>query len=115
VLTAGIGLTAQARTRDHYQCYAITASSAFAPRDVLLQDQFGQRTVTVVRPAILCAPVKKNEEPVVDPVTHFVCYDIQPPVNVGKNVRTRNQFGRLKLTIGQSVGLCVPSRKTLLP
>jgi hypothetical protein len=117
VAAAAIGMSgpANAKTRDHYQCYTIAKSTTFAPKEVTLQDQFGQRVVSVVRPVILCAPVKKNAEPVFDPITHFVCYDIQPPFDPPVNVRTKDQFGTLKIEVGPSVLLCVPAKKQVIP
>ena len=127
IVTFGVALalgfsfigSADARTRDHYQCYDITTSSTFTPLSVTLKDQFGQAVVEVLKPFTLCAPVEKRVGttvfPIVDPVTHLVCYTIQSPVNAQKRVRVKNQFGGLTLSVGQATALCVPSKKQVLP
>lgn len=71
---------------DHYECYDAKPEEKFERREVLLQDQFGTRTVTVRRPELICTPVVKNEDPnaplakfpddLSNPIDHLVCYGI---------------------------------------
>jgi len=72
---------------DHYQCYEAKAGERVEPREVVLEDQFGERTVTLERPRLMCTPVVKDADPntppvgefpgdLKNPVDHLVCYQI---------------------------------------
>jgi hypothetical protein len=122
-LAFAFGAVAQAQTAnlnpigvdpEHYQCYPITKPSAFEPRTVTLKDQFGLKTVQVIGPRLLCAPVSKNGGLLADSRSHLVCYAIQGQI-VGKRVEVTNQFGKLQFDVGTANMLCVPSLKRVLP
>lgn len=75
---------------DHYQCYEAKPEDKTERHEVVLEDQFGTRTVTLKRPRLICAPVVKNhvedpdsDTPAVFPddltnsIDHLVCYEIR--------------------------------------
>jgi hypothetical protein len=99
---------------EHYQCYPVTKPSAFEPRSVSLKDQFGLKTVQVIAPRLLCAPVSKNGGLLADTRSHLVCYSIQGQA-AGKRVEVTNQFGKLQFDVGTANLLCLPSLKRVLP
>jgi len=70
---------------DHYLCYQAKPEEKVQPHEVVLQDQFGKRTVTLKRPRAICTPVVKDanpNKPVVgkfpedlrNPIDHLTCY-----------------------------------------
>jgi len=72
---------------DHYQCYEAKPEDRFERQEVVLEDQFGTRTVTLKRPQSICAPVVKDADPDMppvgtfpgdlrNPIDHLVCYKI---------------------------------------
>jgi hypothetical protein len=71
---------------DHYQCYQAKAEEKVQPHEVVLEDQFGKRTVTLKRPRLICTPVVKTPvvqdadgkfpEDLRNPIDHLVCYRI---------------------------------------
>ena len=122
--TLTLGATAQAQTvnlnptgldPEHYQCYTIAQPTTFSPRNVTLRDQFGFRTVNVLRPALLCTPVSKNGALLADKVSHLVCYVIQNGQTANKRVEIRNQFGTAQFNVQTGNWLCVPSLKRVVP
>jgi len=75
---------------DHYQCYEAKPEDKTERHEVVLEDQFGTRTVTLKRPRLICAPAVKNhvedadsDTPAVFPddltnsIDHLVCYEIR--------------------------------------
>ena len=124
VFVLAFGQAAQAQTivanpygvdPEHYQCYTISSATGFTPRSVTLRDQFGFRTVNVLRPALLCTPVSKNQGLLADRVSHLVCYVIQNGQTANKRVETTNQLGKMQFTVQTANWLCVPSLKRVLP
>ncbi len=97
---------------DHYTCYTIDPESKFQSRVVKLADQFGTSRDTVVTPARLCAPTRKNGSPLIRPRLHLMCYQIKSPTK-GRRVAVRNQFGLARGLPGLRQRLCVPSTKTV--
>ena len=121
---------------DHYECYDAKPEKKFERREVLLQDQFGTRTVTVRRPELMCNPVVKDEDPngLSNPFDHLVCYGIHERDREGderdrdrresdadrhdsdrdrherREVSVENQFGdQQPLRVKEPRLLCVPS------
>jgi hypothetical protein len=102
---------------DHYACYAATFSG-FKPRPVRLENQFGRATARVVRPLRICAPAKKNAEPVRNRLAHLVCYSltgVQGPEQQSRSVSVSNQFGVLpaRVVVVPPESLCLPASKRL--
>ncbi len=121
---ANIEFAAAARdaARDHFLCYKAKSAKGepkFERLDVDLDDQFGATTKTVKKPKFLCTPVAKDGEPVIDPASHLVCYEVKrlrgQPKFQKRDVLVFNQFedeveGRI-LTVKKPRILCVPSTK----
>ncbi len=115
-LPAGVALPAIPKG-NHYVCYPVKVEN-FKPRTVTFRDQFGAWTVTVIRPTHLCTPAEKRADnrfyPMTDPKLHMMCYAIGyngkplPPVLVN------DQFGGLKLTLGQASTVCLPAGKVII-
>ena len=101
---------------NHFKCYNAKESKntpKFESRDVDLSDQFGQLKMEVKKPRMLCSPVDKNNEGIVDNENFLMCYGLKkiPGENKFKrvNVFTNNQFGPEELTAKNPNRLCVPS------
>ena len=66
---------------------------------------------------MLCTPVDKDGEGIVDQENHLMCYDVKKlkgdPKFEKRNVFTNNQFGPDELKVEKQEELCVPS--TILP
>ncbi len=129
---------------DHYLCYQAKPEEKVQQHEVVLEDQFGKRTVTLKRPETICTPVVKDADPKNPPVgkfpddlrypsDHLACYQIEGGGkdegsdfgNDGKDdkhgnghdrleVLMENQFGKTTFTVKKPLFLCVPSLKTLL-
>ncbi len=100
---------------DHYKCYKVNVIGDFQTREpVTLEDQFLMGTFEVGEPNMLCNPVDKNGEGIINPDNHLVCYVVSE--NFRKtNIHTHDQFGREILDIEEVKELCVPSEKKLIP
>jgi hypothetical protein len=98
---------------EHFKCYSVSPRTPFRPRVVQLRDQFGAVGARVLRPVNLCAPVRKNNEPVDNQQAHLKCYAIRTAASRPQFVFTRNQFGSEVLRVGSAQELCVPSVKQL--
>ena len=71
---------------DHFKCYEAKPEQKVERHEVLVQDQFGSKTVVVGRPRLLCNPAVKDEDPrhpvkrfpddLNNPVDHLVCYEV---------------------------------------
>jgi cysteine-rich repeat protein len=105
---------------DHYKCYKIktTPGTPKFPKGALggsVVDQFGVRSVTLIKPSHLCTPVEKNGEPIKHAAVHQLCYKVKPTPATAKQVglHTNNQFGQLRIDTIKEDLLCVPSLKEL--
>jgi hypothetical protein len=104
----------------HFTCYPVrVASGSYHPPTVRLKDEFTNQPVTAhvnPVPVELCLPTEKivgaHDFPIVNPVTHLLCFPVSPtPV---RNAWYKNQFGRGSLAIHQTNALCVPSTKRVV-
>src|SRR5256885_9000057 len=98
---------------DHYQCYRVSPATRFRPRKVRLADQFGRSEAAIIREQMLCAPVEKNNEPMLNKQDHLVCYVVHGGKDARKKVEVINQFGKAVLQVVGTVTVCVPSSKTV--
>jgi hypothetical protein len=105
-------------TVDHLKCYRTRRSVSFTPNGVTLDDQFETSDMTVLRPYRLCNPVDKNDEGIVDPAEHQMCYQIRDTTAQArfrrKDVLVENQFGKQTLVATRPETLCVPAEKDLV-
>jgi len=109
---------------DHYKCYEVEVTDdtpKFEKREIRVFDpNFDEdRTLEVKKPKLLCNPVDKNGEGIIDEENHLLCYDVksakdEPKHEKRKSVFTNNQFGPEQLDTKKVKELCVPSMKTLL-
>jgi hypothetical protein len=107
---------------DHYKCDAAKGQPS-PRRDVLVEDEFGVRTVTVGRPHLVCAPVGVQSDPhgsigsftdvVRNTIDRLVCYEIRDQ-DERREVLVGNEFGpEQPLTVTKPQLLCLPSLQTL--
>jgi hypothetical protein len=101
---------------DHFKCYRAKTETTFTPRTVTLADQFEDTTADVMRPSRFCNPADKNDEGIIDPTAHLMCYDIrQGGTFTRRHVRVNNQFGEQELIVTRPFSLCNPATKDLIP
>jgi len=109
-------------TVNHFKCYDVKESegtpkfeklivSVFDPNFEITQD------FEVKKPKMLCTPVDKDGEGIVDGENHLMCYDVKKLKDDPKfeklSVFTNNQFGPEDLEVKKVKQLCLPSIKTL--
>jgi hypothetical protein len=111
---------------DHFTCYPVAYPSATVPHfkppaPVLLQDQFGQWSVTVGAPRLLCVPTQKTVDPavpgqpVLHPEAHLLCFGGSvTPTFVARTLFDKNQFGIGQVNVKRTFALCVPSFKDII-
>ena len=81
-----------------------------------LSDQFGSRTVELIKPRVFCNAVNKNGEGIQDPTAHLTCYQTGARVFKDPRVISTDQFGSLQLSLRkQRTGLCIPSQEVGQP
>ena len=98
---------------NHFKCY-----DAVGPPPVVtvtLQDQFGTLVVVVLNPVFFCNPVEKTVDgnffPIVDPINHLACYEVDPKTTFNIAALVQDQFVTQDILIFQHTFLCVPSLK----
>jgi hypothetical protein len=106
---------------NHYKCYRATRTKGapqFGQVDVTLLDQFEpvDNVATVLRPILLCNPVDKNGEGIVDPTLHLTCFAIKDPFDPPGIIVIEDQFAvqdgfPRTGDCRRSRTLCVPSYK----
>lgn len=101
---------------DHFKCYATAPDREFMRTDVDLTDQFGNTDATLLRPFRFCNPADKNDEGIVDPTAHLMCYQARDATRVGRrHVLVTNQFGAESLVVTRGESVCVPATKNEIP
>ncbi len=99
---------------EHFLCYKVSDFSGFEPKKVKLEDQFRGFGAAVLKPTLLCNPVRKNSERIMERDRHLVCYTIEPQKPRDVSVLVSNQFDDgQKIFVKEPVILCVPSLKKL--
>ena len=100
---------------DHYKCYKIKVIADSQSRDqVSLEDQFVNKEFNVGKPTMLCNPVDKNDEGIINSDNHLMCYEIKDKFKK-TGIHTHDQFGAEQLDTKKIKELCVPSEKNILP
>ncbi len=98
---------------NHYLCYR--AQGPTLGRPVIVIDQFGGTDVVVLYGKMFCNPVEKSADgniyPIIDPVAHLACYQIQDATPFTRNVTAVDQFGYWQLQTFESDCFCVPALK----
>ncbi len=108
-------------TTNHFQCHEVDR-----PFDVpfpvipgvTLSDEFGTRTVNVIRPKRLCNPADKNDEDPTAPTDpeHLMGYEIRQTGPRFEKVRDQvisNQFGTITADLRKPELLLVPTAKEI--
>jgi hypothetical protein len=117
LLVSGGSAGGQIVPGDHYTCYLASDVTTGGPRNpppVQIQDQFQPNATYDPAPADrLCAPAKKNNEPVQDQQTHLKRYPITGPTFSSRTVTVTNQYGRFVIRVTGPRFLLVPSSKSL--
>jgi hypothetical protein len=106
----------------HLVCFKLRQNQS---RTVIVNNQFGQRTLRVNAAKRLCLPSYKNQQPgpALPPLSlldHYKCYASnellppsgQPAPGIPKTVQLIDQFENLTVKVGAPVTLCNPVRKT---
>jgi hypothetical protein len=100
-----------ADTTAHLMCYNI-AEPHFAPRNVIVQDQFGEHALTVNRPDSLCLPAEKDGVPSNLTIEQFKCYKVKPSKRAERlpfqNVDLADQFESKETVVQRPRFLCNP-------
>ena len=107
---------------DHFLCYAVRAAwRSFEPIEVSLADRFQTSERRLGKPTLLCNPVDKNGEGILDPETHLTCYEVAPierehrRQSVNQDVLVSNQFdAEQRFKVKRSATVCVPSLKEIV-
>jgi hypothetical protein len=96
---------------DHFKCYTAShVSPATVAHNVTLHDEFESTNSQVTTIVSVCTPVDKNNEGIVDPRLHLVCYQINDATSFrGATVQATNQFGQETIQVRRPQMLCVPS------
>jgi cysteine-rich repeat protein len=103
--------------REHFKLYKINTTAGavpFAPQQVTLEDAFGSRTLSVLKPAFLGNPVDKQGEGIIDDTMHLECYKTKDGSGsqvIPSPVVVRNQFSLHFLTVTKASSLCMPTAK----
>ncbi len=107
---------------DHFLCYDVKVAEGepkLAPFEVDLSDQFGETAKIVKKTNLVCNPVDKNGEGVLNPEVHLTCYVVKDaegePEFERRLVSVDNQFGEDQmLEVKKPKILCVPSSKEVI-
>src|SRR5262245_6281843 len=102
--------------RAHLVCYPIRFSPQPGQHRVLVKNQFGPQTMTVIQPETLCLPSSKatTGAPAATPTNldHYTCYTIDPGgAFQSRAVKVADQFGKSSDTVIRPVRLCAPAKK----
>src|SRR6185503_2331369 len=99
---------------DHFKCYRVQGRGARTT--VTVADEIESKRTLVLKPVVLCNPVDKNGEGVLDAASHLLCYAIRDaktrpkqPKLKKQNVTLINQFGQQALKLKKTALLCVVS------
>lgn len=96
---------------DHFEVYQLPAGFSYLfPGPLKLNDQFGEVLTHDVSLAKFATPVRKNNEPMLDPIRHqtwWKLYQAQPK----RIVTLENQFGPQTWQVGDAQYLVLPALK----
>jgi hypothetical protein len=104
---------------DHFVCYLIQPTQFEGRPGLTMIDQFNPKPVPfkLTSRELLCNPVSKNQEPILNRQAHLVAYTMQGPASEPRNIPVivGNQFGANQryIVLGQNRFL-VPTGKVAL-
>jgi hypothetical protein len=98
----------------HAMCYQIRDTGGrLAHRNVLVQNQFGEQVLTVLRPETYCVPASKNSVPVAQPFDRMKCYQVKQTAGEhafpAVNVSLTDQFESKDTTVLKPFLICNPT------
>jgi hypothetical protein len=101
---------------NHYECYVGETTDGRVQVDaVTLKDQFESGEAKVDVPRLLCTPVDKNGEGILDDALHYAVHPISPAAEFEpRKAFVGNQFGQTVFELAAPEFLFVPSCKTVL-
>jgi hypothetical protein len=91
-------------------CYRLTEPH-FTRRTVLVRNQFGDQTLTVIRPESLCNPAEKNGVPSQLNINHYKCYRVKAPRPAPIVVNVVDDFDSGDVRVLSPHSLCNPVDK----
>jgi hypothetical protein len=95
----------------HLECYTIKARKDRPAPVVRVYNQYGQETVKVKNPALLCLPTRKNALPEPVATDHYECYRGKFPRFEPRLVALVDQFGTEQTQVLKPRFLCNPVAK----
>ena len=120
----------------HYLAYRFQDPPSFAPRPVLIENQFERRDILITNPRYLLTPTGKRKAgipierllsnlppsaadrliaaivpPIPQNANHYLCYDVQP-YDFVTGVSARDQFQNRQFEVIRGKYLCNPTEKT---
>ncbi|HBV01460.1 MAG TPA: hypothetical protein DEF00_03660 [Candidatus Taylorbacteria bacterium] len=120
----------------HYLAYRLQSSASFAPRSVLIENQFEKNVIKVTKPRYLLTPTGKNKigipiektlsilppaaankliaaivPSIPKNANHYLCYDVEP-YDITEGVSVRDQFQNRQFEVIRARYLCNPAEKT---
>ena len=97
----------------HLMCYRVRVAKP-QKLDVVVENRFGQQTLTVGRPHTLCAPAEKDAVPSALNIDDFTCYRVRKakgaPSFAPSQVPVEDEFETKEATVIKPKYLCNPAR-----
>ena len=98
----------------HLACYQIR-EGAFTRRTVVVRNQFGDQTLTIIKPETLCNPAEKNGVPSDLDINHYKCYRARGKGFTTRTVMVSDQFETRTDTVLKPRLVCNPVEKNGSP
>jgi cysteine-rich repeat protein len=97
----------------HLQCYRTSDAAGqgrFNARTVVVDDEFGTRSLVAKHSGLLCVPSLKDGAPSPLHLDHFKCYSTKPPTGsprfVPQQLTLADQFESKLTTVGKPASIC---------
>jgi hypothetical protein len=105
---------------DHFLCYLIQPPQFEGKPGLTMLDQFNPKPIpfTLTSRELLCNPVSKNNEPIINRQGHLTAYTMQGPATEPRNIPVivGNQFGEnQRYVVIRAMRFMVPTGKELQP
>ena len=115
-LTADCTVFVSPHRIDHFSVYtAVGPAPPASFQSVTLHDGFGEEVVGLGAVDLFMVPAEKNEEGLIDPISHLACNAILDGTQGQPEVTVANQFGEYTIAVGVARELCVPTEKLITP
>lgn len=114
LLTPAAKMEATIPVGNHYKCYEADRAPV-VNITVGLVDQVDSVGVVVLVGKYFCNPVEKTFDgvtyPIVDPLVHLTCYEVQNDTSYAVTYFVSDQFGDRNIILGPNRYLCLPAEK----